>query len=96
MQHKILVGDMNVTIYSRWFNKLLAISGLENNGTEQLLNPSWSPLTKRSFWAGLRIDHLLTTPSINVLAQTIGPDYGSDHLPIITRLQFSDETVKGE
>ncbi len=91
MQHKILVGDMNITSYSKWFQKLINLSGLQNNQNQPLMKPSWSPLDNQPIWASLRIDHLLTSPSVQVLEQHIGNDFGSDHLPIITRLQLTND-----
>jgi endonuclease/exonuclease/phosphatase family metal-dependent hydrolase len=35
-----------------------------------------------------RIDHLLVTPSVEVLSTTTGPDVGSDHLPIRAELRI--------
>lgn len=38
--------------------------------------------------ASIRIDHLLTTPSVEVLEMEVLPDLGSDHRPIRARLRL--------
>jgi endonuclease/exonuclease/phosphatase family metal-dependent hydrolase len=36
-----------------------------------------------------QIDHLLVTPSVDALWGEVGPNLGSDHLPIRARLRWT-------
>ena len=36
-----------------------------------------------------QIDHLLVTPSVEAVWSEVGPDLGSDHLPIRARIRWA-------
>lgn len=85
----VIVGDLNVPpespIYRQtWARYANAFSqaGLGYGYTE------WP--TVRWFRHGIRIDHILTRARLRPLASWLGPDVGSDHLPLLADLQFRE------
>lgn len=81
---QVLIGDLNVTPWSPYYRQLERDSGLRNARRGFGLLPSWpshfNPLMR------IPIDHALVSPSLNVTDFKLGPDLGSDHLPIILSL----------
>lgn len=81
----ILLGDLNATPWSPYFRELLRASGLRNTSQGRGLYGSWP--------AGLPVgriplDHCLVSPSIHVVDKQLGPQVGSDHLPVVIDLQI--------
>ena len=76
----IVAGDLNATPWSNAFSKLDQ-SGLRRASG---LSPTW-PAVGRG-WMGIPIDHVLVTPHWQVVKQGVGPNLGSDHLPVIVRI----------
>jgi endonuclease/exonuclease/phosphatase (EEP) superfamily protein YafD len=75
-----VAGDLNTTPWSREFRRLLARSGLDG----PLLRAGTFPAKLGRF--GLPIDHVLAGRGLHVATVAPGPDLGSDHRPVITRL----------
>ena len=76
---RIVVGDFNVTPFSPAFGDLLATTGLVDAARPRgLLGtwPTWMPLLK------LQIDHCLADASLAIGDVSLGPDVGSDHVPL--------------
>lgn len=94
-QSRILVGDLNITMWSPYYRRLAIRTGLHNTRKGFGVLPSW-PITQSdspfarliSALMGIPIDHCLTTPDIRATAIRTGPALGSDHLPIIVDLQI--------
>ena len=80
---KIVVGDLNVTMWSPYFTELLEESNLLNARKGYGVVASWPtqfpPLM-------IPIDHCLTSPDIQVKEIRLLGNIGSDHLPIMLRL----------
>ena len=81
----IVLGDLNATPWSPYFRELLRASGLRNTSQGRGLHGSWP--------AGLPVgriplDHCLVSPSLHVLDRQLGPEVGSDHLPVVIDLQI--------
>ncbi len=81
----IAAGDFNMpaesAIYrASWARYLNAfsVSGLGLGHTK------WTPVGGWQF--GLRIDHVLTAPGLKACRCWVGPDIGSDHLPLLAEL----------
>jgi endonuclease/exonuclease/phosphatase (EEP) superfamily protein YafD len=82
----ILAGDFNMTPWSYRQQRLLALAGLRRHAT---FLRSWP--TDGQFrlpFPTFLIDHVMTTPDIESVAIRIGPDTGSDHLPVIAQLRL--------
>ncbi len=87
-KEKIFVGDFNMTPYSSHFSTLLKASGLKAPPYPLFENtwPSWLPVPGR-----ITLDHCLVSDRLSILKRTIGPDLGSDHLPVITEILVLEE-----
>ena len=77
----IVVGDLNCSPWSYWYQKLEAESGLRNSAYGHGLNASWTPLPLPL--SGLPIDHALVGDRVKVYASRVGPEWGSDHRAVI-------------
>jgi endonuclease/exonuclease/phosphatase (EEP) superfamily protein YafD len=78
-----LAGDLNLTPWSPDFATLLAAGGLRDSARGHGLVATWF---SRLPVIGLPIDHVLVGERVDVISRRVGPDLGSDHLPLITEL----------
>lgn len=91
----IIIGDLNITVWSPYYKKLIRETNLKNTRKGFGLLPTWlaggMPLNW-SLWMyhffGLPIDHCLIDPQIQVSQMQVGPNVKSDHLPIVVDLTF--------
>lgn len=76
----VLAGDLNATPWSS------AYSGLAQLGLRRAsgLAATWPAVLQGLL--GLPIDHVLVTQHWAVVARQVGPQLGSDHLPVLVRL----------
>lgn len=79
----VLIGDLNVTMWSKDYQPLEEYANLTNTRKGFGLLPTW-PTNLFPFM--IPIDHCLVSSEFNVLDMAIGRDVGSDHLPIIVTL----------
>jgi Uncharacterized protein conserved in bacteria len=91
---KILIGDLNTTMWSPYFTTLLHTSHLRDVRLGFGLKTSW-PMPLPSFMR-LPIDHCLVSADVEVKNVQIGASIGSDHRPLIVDLvvRGSSPTVK--
>jgi endonuclease/exonuclease/phosphatase (EEP) superfamily protein YafD len=82
----IVMGDLNTTSWSPYFQEMLSESGLLDSRRGFGVGPSWPwfPLAMLR----IPIDHCLVSPGVSVLGRWIGPDVGSDHLPLLVEFAF--------
>lgn len=73
----VLAGDFNATPWSHSYRQFLQDSGLKSSGRMLPSWPAW-PLALPQF----AIDHLFVSQELQVLHRGVGPQIGSDHLPI--------------
>lgn len=76
----VVAGDLNATPWSSAFSGLAARGLRRASG----LRPSW-PADLRGV-LGVPIDHVLVSPQWARLGNTVGPDIGSDHFPVVVGL----------
>jgi endonuclease/exonuclease/phosphatase (EEP) superfamily protein YafD len=84
----LLVGDLNLTMFSpeyRRFTKDLHLKNARKGFGPLGTWPAWVP------FARLPLDHCLVQGDLAVVNCMVGPDIGSDHLPIIVDLHVSPE-----
>jgi endonuclease/exonuclease/phosphatase (EEP) superfamily protein YafD len=81
----IVIGDFNSTPWSALFRQLLPNSGLVNSQTGFGLQPSWN--ANLPSLLQIPINHCLHSRSIATVDRHIGDDIGSDHLPLLVKLQ---------
>ncbi|MEZ5303079.1 MAG: endonuclease/exonuclease/phosphatase family protein [Verrucomicrobiales bacterium] len=82
----LAMGDLNCTPWSPYFRDLVWDSGLRDSALGFGVQPTWRvpPLGIPA----IPIDHCLVTPGIAVLDRRVGPDIGSDHLPVIVEFEI--------
>lgn len=60
---------------------------------DHMMPKGWRRVVRGKTWPAHRphsqIDHLLVTPSVDVVWGEVGPDLGSDHLPVRARLRWA-------
>jgi endonuclease/exonuclease/phosphatase (EEP) superfamily protein YafD len=81
----VLLGDLNCTPWSPAFHDLLAVGGLSDAAKGKSLAATWQ---SRVPIVGLPIDHVLVGRAVGVQDRRVGPDVGSDHLPVIADLSL--------
>jgi endonuclease/exonuclease/phosphatase (EEP) superfamily protein YafD len=75
----LVVGDLNTTPFSPFFESLVNSAGLVDARRPAGFHITW-PTSALPVW--IPIDHALITPSILVTSVRTGPDVGSDHYPL--------------
>ncbi|HXZ67286.1 MAG TPA: endonuclease/exonuclease/phosphatase family protein, partial [Alphaproteobacteria bacterium] len=80
----VVVGNLNLTPQSELFGWLLRQGHLFDTALGKFPAPTWpTPVSG----LGLRLDHVLVSPDIEVVKRTVGADYGSGHLPLTVDLK---------
>lgn len=85
----VLLGDFNLTPHDGAFAQLLARGGLGNAAAGSGLLTTW-PASAGGWTArlpGLQIDHCLVSHGIRAENFALGPWVGSDHRPVVVRLE---------
>ncbi|MCI5133171.1 MAG: hypothetical protein D3904_17065, partial [Candidatus Electrothrix sp. EH2] len=81
----LLLGDLNISPWSPHFSRLLQRTRLRNSMRGFGVQATW-PSANPLF--GIPLDHVLHSDHIVILNRTVGPDAGSDHLPVIVDCAF--------
>ncbi len=84
--YRLLAGDLNTSIYSPHFRDMAARAGLDHTQRGWRTAGTWPRLLPDPL--RISIDHLLVSNKIRAEIRTPGPELGSDHLPVTTRLVF--------
>jgi endonuclease/exonuclease/phosphatase (EEP) superfamily protein YafD len=83
----VLLGDLNCTPFSPWFQRLLKRGKLRDSALGFGLHSTW-----RSNGIGLPIDHILVSDEWSIIARKVHPDrMGSDHHPVLAELASKSE-----
>ncbi len=82
----LLIGDLNASPWSPHFQTLKKESGLKNSMKGFGFQPSW-PANR--FFLKIPIDHVLHSEEIIIHNRFLGPNVGSDHLPVIVDFSTS-------
>lgn len=77
----MVVGDFNVTPWSPYFVRFAKASSLVPARNPRRFDHTW-PVTFNNAHLGLAIDHSFAHPALPLVKREIGPDLGSDHLPV--------------
>lgn len=83
---RVVLGDLNSSSSSPIFHDLLTATGLEDSRQGFGWQPTW-PAGNR--YLRIPIDHCLVEPGLQVVSREVGPDIGSDHLPVRCLLRRS-------
>ncbi len=82
---RVVIGDCNATPFNPTFAAMLEAAGLQNAAGTRWL-PSWP---QQLPWPlRVPIDHVLVTPTVQVLEIDTGRPFGSDHAPIFAKLTW--------
>lgn len=84
----VVLGDLNAAPFSASLRRLIAATGLVDSQRGFGLQASW-PVGRP--WPQIAIDHCLHDPALTTTARALGPDLGSDHLPLRVDLAWSQE-----
>ena len=79
---RLLLGDLNITSWSPHFTDLLQGTGLRDGRAGFGIQPTWPDLPGIAGLTQIPIDHTLVSDDVEVVARRVGPDVGSDHLPV--------------
>jgi endonuclease/exonuclease/phosphatase (EEP) superfamily protein YafD len=79
----ILLGDLNATPWSAYFKRLVHETGLIDSSRGRGIHPTWPA---NFFPLRIPIDHCLVSPGVKVLNKQVGPNVGSDHLPLVVEV----------
>lgn len=80
---RVVLGDLNSTSCSPLFQDFQAATGLVDSREGFGWQPTWPA---GNSLLRIPIDHCLVEPGVQVLDRHVGPDIGSDHLPVRARL----------
>lgn len=91
----IVLGDLNITMWSPYYRRMEQISKLHNARRGYGILPTWSILGFEGKLAkflaatfSIPIDHCLISNEFEVVAVRRGESIGSDHLPLIVDLRL--------
>ena len=79
----VVVGDLNCSPASPMFQDFVTATGLIDSSRRSGWQPTW-PAGNRLL--RIPIDHCLCDPQVGIVERSVGPDVGSDHLPIRAKL----------
>jgi len=82
----LLLGDLNITPWSKKFRRLKERSGLTDSADGHGYLATWPTLASRVL--RIPLDHCLVSPEITVLRRWTGPQVGSDHLPLLVDMDI--------
>ena len=88
---KLIIGDLNTTMWSGNFRRFVRDSGLKNARRGFGILPSWPTFFPPMY---IPIDHCLVSPDITVVDMRTGNDVGSDHFPLIVDLSLTSSTLQ--
>lgn len=77
---KVLVGDFNTSSFGWTFHALLSEGQMVDSRVSRGWQGSWP--SQNPSWLQITIDHALISSDLAVVERQVGPDIGSDHLPL--------------
>jgi endonuclease/exonuclease/phosphatase family metal-dependent hydrolase len=100
-RHAIVMGDLNATVYSPALADLLETADLADSRRGFGRQGSWIasyPILGRVVAPGVRLDldHVLVGKGFAVVGRRLGPDLGSDHIPVAADLALRASPAEGE
>ena len=84
----VVVGDLNATPWSAAFRSLLRSTDLVDSRNGFGIHATWPvrPLPMVARLMRIPIDHCLHSPALQTTFRSVGPDCGSNHLPVYVTL----------
>lgn len=93
----VILGDFNATSWSLPFAEFVPRAGVRDSRMGFGIQPSWPSFLPEI--CRIPIDHCLVSPDVSVLQRRLGPNVGSDHLPVIAELRLpngANDEIAGE
>jgi len=91
----VVLGDLNLTEATPRFGELLEAGRLTDTRVGRGPMGTWRVKVPRLHWdlrlLRLPLDHVLIGPSLVALDRQLGPDIGSDHLPVLAEVAWRRE-----
>lgn len=87
--YRLLVGDLNNTVYSRYFQNILSLADLHHAQQNYNIYGTWPDILPAPLRIG--IDHLLASKNIKIEKRVIGEKQMSDHLPVVTTISLYED-----
>jgi len=87
----VVAGDLNATPWSYPFRNFQAETDLLSSQNGFGYQATWP---ERGSLLRIPIDHLLHSSELTTIARQVGPDLGSDHLPLVTTLKWKAAAAK--
>lgn len=84
----VVVGDLNSSMWSPRYQKLIRDTALINARQGKGIFPTWSPDWRIAPALSIPIDHILVSAEFDVENFETLPATGSDHLPIFAEINF--------
>lgn len=81
----MILGDLNCSPWSGHFRRLVEKADLRDSAVGFGVQPTWPTWIPPMF---IPLDHCLHSPEIVILDRRVGPDVGSDHLPLVVDFQL--------
>lgn len=78
--HVILIGDLNASIWDRYYRSFEEATGLRNARRGHGVLPTWPTFMPLAM---IPIDHVLVSEQVGIADVRTGPRFGSDHLPLL-------------
>jgi endonuclease/exonuclease/phosphatase (EEP) superfamily protein YafD len=75
----VVAGDLNATPWCHGFRRLVGPRGLRDSAAGHGVQATWNA---RLWLPRIPIDHVVISPEVRVISRRVGPDVGSDHLPV--------------
>ncbi len=88
---KMVIGDLNTTMWSPYFQTLIKDSGLKDGRIGKGLHPSWNAALPA--FLRIPIDHCLVGEKIEVENIEVGDYTGSDHRPLIIDVRVEKQAI---
>lgn len=85
----VVIGDFNTPPWSPAFRRFLDKTGLiDASGSSWPATTRFSLRFRDLFHYGAPVDHILVSPGVAVTHFEVGPDIGSDHLPLVADIRL--------
>ena len=84
---RIVLGDLNATRWTQQLTRACDAAGLRDSAEGHGYQGSWPVALPR--WLRIPIDHVLVSLDLVVTRRELGPDVGSDHLPVVAEISIA-------
>ncbi len=93
MPVRLLVGDLNITVWSAWYRRMTRLAGLRSAQYGTGYAGTWPNFDAVPAWLRIPIDHVLVSENVRTRRWALGPSFDSDHASILTTLRLYAEPV---